>query len=105
MEAKITIVQPGVLSILSIEVYDEMIITQILVIAKASASTADCTNIESYWSTVSDWERDMRPCLNQVINGKEVFVESRIKMPLFSASETERRVQEVLLQILEIPGR
>lgn len=103
MEAKITIVQPGVLSILSIEVYDEMIITQILVIAKASANTADCTNVESYWSSIADWERDTRTLLDQIINQHDAIIESRIKMPLFSPTDTERRVQEVICRILEIP--
>lgn len=56
------------------------------------------------WPSVSDWERDMRMFLNQIMNNKDVIVESHIRGPR-DGSETERRIREILCQILGIPDR
>ena len=101
MEARITIIQTGFFMTLNIEVEDDMIIARITTMTRTSADTADCINIESYWFSTADWERDM-VFLNQIIKWKDVIVESHTRRPRFE-SETGRRVWDVLSRILEIP--
>ena len=63
------------------------------------------TVIDRTWFSVSSWETDMRKRLGRIVNEKDAIVQSRIRMPRYSANETERRLWEVLFQILEIPAR
>lgn len=62
--------------------------------------------VDRSWFSVSSWEQDMRMCLEQIVKENDAIVESRIRMTRYTdATETERRVWDVLSWILEIPGR
>lgn len=61
--------------------------------------------IDRSWFSVSAWEQDMRMCLEQIVKEKDAIVESRLRMPRYNATETERRIREVLLHILGIHNR
>ena len=60
--------------------------------------------IDCCWPSFSDWESDVRNFLEPLVNENNAIVESRIKKPRYDATETERRIREIINQILGIPG-
>ena len=103
MEITIKVLRPGVAWSMKTEVDDDTIITRIFVIARTSVNTAVCTNYESYSFSVPDWERSVRRHLEQITMGN-VIVETRMKCSLH-ASDTERKIQDLVCQILGISNR
>ena len=106
MEVTIRIIHPEIVLVATMETMEDMIAGHFCIYTKLSADTMASVEIDCYWSDISTWERDIRHNLNPVINGKEGVVETRIRCPRYAeASETERRIREVLCQIMGIPGR
>lgn len=84
---------------------DNSIVARISISVQIPIGTV-CVVIDCSWSDIGTWERDIRHLLASVINGKDGIVQCRIRGPRYAeASEIERRIREVLCDILGINDR
>ena len=106
MEVSISIIHPEIILVATMETIGDAIAGRFCIYTKISVDTMASIEIDCYWSDISTWERDIRHNLNPVINGKEGVVEIRIRCPRYTeATATERRIREVLNQVIGINDR
>ena len=106
MEVTIKIIHPMYILVATMETMENIIAGHFFVFTKLSADTIAVVEIDCYWSDIATWERDIRHNLSQIIEDKDMLFECHMKGPGHTyASETERRVREVLCIILGINVR
>ena len=108
MEASISIIHPKIILVATMETMEDIITGHFFVFTKFSPSGNSIAGVEidCYWFDTSVWERDIRHNLRQIIEAKDIIVECRMMGPRHThASETERRIREVLCNILGINDR
>ena len=103
MEIRIMIYRPGIVWTIMLKAFEALIVGELSVYARTSVDTIQIIRGEMYWCSTSAMENDIKMYLEQIISGNEI-IETRIKCPRH-ASERDRRIQEVLCQLLGFSDR
>ena len=105
MEVTIKIIHPMYILVATMETIGDMIAGHFFVFTKPSGDTIAGVEIDCYWCDISTWEYDFRKNLSQIIEDMNIILlECHMKGPRHNhATETERRVREVLCHIIGIP--
>lgn len=105
MEVTIKIIHPMYILVAKMETMEDIIAGHFLVFTKLSADTIAGVEIDCFWSDIATWERDILHNLSQIVEDMNIILlECHMKGPRHNhATETERRVREVLCHIIGIP--
>ena len=108
MEVRIKIIHPIIIMVATLETMEDIIAGHFFVFTKPSPSGDSIAGVEidCYWFDTYVWERDIRHNLSQFVEEEDILLECNMKGPRHThASETERRIREVLCDILGINDR
>ena len=101
MDVIIKTILPNSASTVQITTTENTIVARVSIRVQVPAGTA-CIVVDGHWHSADLWEKDMRTCLETLVNQKNAVVEACIRN---TATATEHRIRAFLLEVLGFSDR